>query len=204
MGSEEHCYSDRIKKLTKKELIQLVWKEYLPTMALGIVTVTCIIGSNRISMRRSAALASLYGLTEAAFKEYKTKVVETMGEAKEKKVRDEIDKDKVRANPPATNSIIVTGKGDVLCYDTLSGRYFRGDIDKIQKIVNNLNYELRSAMFLSVNELYYRLGLSNIVLGEDIGWDIDKGEIELEFSAQLSEDGEPCLVLNYIVFPKHK
>lgn len=204
MGSEEHCFSDRMKKLTKKEILQIVWKEYLPSLALGMVTVTCIIGSNRISMRRSAALASLYGLTDAAFKEYKNKVVETMGEAKERKVRDEIAQEKIKSNPSATSAVIVTGKGDVLCYDTLSGRYFRSDIDKIQRIVNSLNYELRSSMFLSVNELYYRLGLANISLGSDMGWDIDKGEIELEFSAQLTDSGEPCLVLEYKVSPKYK
>lgn len=191
-------------KLTKKEILQLVWKDYLPSIIMGALTISCIIGSNRISLRRSAALASLYGITEAAFKEYQGKVIETIGDVKERKVRDDIAQDRIQKNPTATNAIVLTGKGDVLCYDTLSGRYFRSDIDKIQKIVNSLNYELRSAMFLTVNDLYYKLGLSNCDLGAECGWDVDKGEIELGFSAQLSDAGEPCLVLEYKVTPKHQ
>jgi hypothetical protein len=204
LGLKEHSFKDRISKLTKKEILQIVWKDYLPTVIISALTISSVIGSNRISLRRSAALASLYGITEAAFKEYKTKVVETMGEAKERKVRDDIAQDRIQKNPTATNAIVLTGKGDVLCYDTLSGRYFRSDIDKIQRIVNSLNYQLRSAMFLTVNDLYYELGLSNCDLGAECGWDIDKGEIELGFSAALSDDGEPCLVLEYKVTPKYK
>jgi len=58
-------------------------------------------------------------------------------------------------------------------------------------------------MFLTLNELYYALGLAGIALGDQMGWDIDKGMVEINFSTQLTEEGEPCLVLNYSVEPKY-
>lgn len=187
----------------KKDIFKLTWKLFIPTVAVGTATIICIIGSNRISLRRNAALASLYGLTQTAFSEYKAKVVETIGKNKELKVRDDISGDRVKNNPPSRNEVILTGKGEVLCYDSLSGRYFKMDIEKLRKIINELNRDLISDMFLSLNELYDAIGLDRIKLGEDIGWDVNKGMIEIDFSAQLTEDDTPCIVINYNVEPKH-
>lgn len=195
-------WKDRANTLSKKEIIKLCWKTYLPTVLMGSISVACIIGSNRISMRRNAALASLYGLTEAAFKEYQHKVVETIGKNKETKVRDDIAADHVKNRPVGQNEIIFTGKGEVMCMDELSGRYFKSDVDKINKAINEMNYHLRHENFLSVNEFYDEIGLSHTPLGDDLGWDIDKGEIEVSFSAQLTDTNEPCIVLNYKVNPK--
>lgn len=198
-----YSWSDRVNYPSKMEVIKLTWKVYLPTVITGAVTVGCIIGAHHISLRRNAALASLYGLTETAFKEYKSKVVETIGRNKELKIRDEIASDRIKRNPPGTSEIILTGRGPVLCFDTLSGRYFRSDIEQIRKVVNELNHNMLSEMFLPLNELYYALGLSNISIGDQIGWDVESGMVEISFSTQLTSEGEPCLVLNYNVEPKH-
>ena len=191
--------------LTKTEIIQLIWRDYLPVLALGGISIACTIGANRISLRRSAALASLYSLTENAFREYKSKVVETIGDSRERKVRDCVDKDMVENNPMSDkNTFIVSGRGEVLCYDSLSGRYFKSDIDKIQRAINELNRDMMTDMFISVNDLYDKIGLPNTSIGYDLGWNIDKGLIELDFSAQLTPDGEPCLVLSFKVNPKYE
>jgi hypothetical protein len=190
-------------ELSKKDIFKLTWKLYLPSVCVGAATIGCIIGSNSINQRRNAALATVYGLTEAAFREYKEKVVETIGKNKELKVRDDISADKVKENPPSSNEVIFTGKGEVLCYDSMSGRYFKSDIEKIRRTINELNRELLSDMFIPLNDLYYELGLPDIKVGNHLGWDVDKGMIEVNFSSQLTEDGEPCLVLNYEVTPKY-
>jgi hypothetical protein len=188
--------------LSKREIIKLTWRCYIPTGAVTLATIGCIIGANTISLKRNAALASMYSVTETLFKEYQSKVVETIGKNKELKVRDDISADRIKENPPSTNEIVFTGKGEVLCYDSLSGRYFKSDIEKIRRSINELNHNLMTDMFVTLNDLYYGLGLPEIKLGDELGWDIDKGLIEVEFSAQLTEGGEPCLVLNYQVFPR--
>jgi hypothetical protein len=194
--------NDPLNIISKGNVIKLTWKAYLPTIVMGVVTISCIIGANHISLRRNAALASLYGITEAAFKEYQSKVVETIGKNKELKVRDEISADHVKRNPPGQKEVIFTGRGEVMCYDSISGRYFKSDIEQIRRSVNELNRNLLSDMFLTLNEFYDAIGLSGTSLGDQMGWDIDKGMLEINFSTQLTEENEPCLVLNYKVEPR--
>lgn len=188
--------------LTKVEVAKLTWKLYLPAASMGLATIACIIGANSINHKRNAALATVYGLTETAFREYKEKVVETVGKNKEIKIRDEISADKVKSNPPGKNEVIFTGKGEVLCYDSMSGRYFNSDIEQIRRVVNKINKEFMLDMWVSLNDFYYELGLATTKMGDQIGWDLDKGLIEISFSSQLTEDDKPCLVLNYDVKPK--
>jgi hypothetical protein len=190
-------------RITKWTIVKACYKPYLPAVATGAATIACIVGSNHISTRRNAALAGVYSLTETAFKEYKEKVVETIGKNKELKVRDDISADAIKNNPVGQNEVIITGKGQVLCYDKLSGRYFKSDIEAIRKAVNVMNRELTQDLFVSVNELYYELGLADVEFGRMMGWDVDNGLIEITFSSQLTEDGEPCVVLNYTPQPRY-
>lgn len=201
---ESAVYStSEVPPLSLKETIKLTWKEYIPAACFGAVTIACIIGSNSISQRRNAALATVYGLTETAFREYKEKVVETIGKNKELKVRDDISSDHIKRNPVSTNEVIITGKGNVLCYDTLSGRYFKSDIERIRRSISDLRIRMVNEMFVTVNDWYEELGLTAIDLGNQMGWDIDKEAFDITFSSQLSEENEPCLVLEYKVEPRH-
>ena len=205
LGAEpsELEYKANMRKLGFKEVVKVAWKPYIPAFAVGTATAICMIFSNQISLRRNAALASLYTVTETAFKEYQNKIIETIGKNKERRVRDTIDSEQIQANPPSKNEIIMTGKGEVLCYDSLSGRYFKSDVEQIRKMVNDLNRDLLNYGFVSLNEFYESIGLSDIQLGNYMGWDVEKGMIEIDFSAQLTEEDTPCLVLNYRVEPKY-
>ena len=46
------------------------------------------------------------------------------------------------------------------------------------------------------------MGLGYTSIGDDIGWHIDHGYIDMVFSSQLASNGSPCLVINYRVQPK--
>lgn len=192
---------DNNRPITKTDVIKLTWKTYLPTFLMGATSISCMIFANHINLRRNAMLSSLYALSETTLKEYQNKVVETIGENKERKIRDEIKEDKIKNNPPKEANVIVTGKGDTLCYDVLSGRYFKSDIESIRKIENETNKKLLSNMWVSLNEVYDDLGLPSIDLGRDIGWDVDK-MLEFNFTSKLTEDGRPCLVIDYMVGPR--
>ena len=201
--AEEQIGVVDVQPLTKLEVVQVTWRVYIPTICMGAATVACIIGSNSINQRRNAALATVYGLTDVAFREYKDKVAETIGKHKELKVRDDISADKVKNNPPGTNEIVFTGKGEVLCYDSLSGRYFKSDIEQIRRAINDLNKEFLTDMWMSVNDLYYALGLASTKLGDSMGWKLEEGLVEISFSSAVTPEGEPCLVLNYTVEPRY-
>jgi hypothetical protein len=179
------------------------WKCYIPSAITGVTSTACLIGASSVNLRRNAALATAYTLSETALTEYREKVVETLGEKKEKVVRDAIAKDKVTNDPVNQQNIIITGKGETLCYDAMFGRYFRSDIDKLKKIANDLNRRMRDEMYISVNEFFYEVGLGDVAAGHDLGWNIDKGYIELEFSSQLASDGTPCLVIGFETPPTY-
>lgn len=189
-------------ELTNMEVIKTCWKCYIPAAVTASVSVACIIGANTVNSKRNAVLATAYKLSESAFSEYKEKVIETIGEKKEEEVRDKIAKDRIERNPVNNNEVIITGKGDVLCYDVVSGRYFKSDVDKIRKAENTLNKKLMNDMYCSLNEFYDLIGLPFTQMGFDLGWNVNDSLVEIEFSTQLSEDDTPCVVIQYSVLPK--
>lgn len=188
--------------MKKIDVVKTAWKCYIPATVTGTMSIACLIGASSANARRNAALATAYTLSETALKEYQEKVVETIGEKKEEVVRNAIAKDKVDNNPVSKNEVIITGKGDTLCFDIISGRYFHSDIDKLKKAANDLNRQMRDDMYISLNEFYDEIGIDTIAMGYDIGWNIDKGYIDLDFSSQLTDEGKPCLVINYSVAPR--
>lgn len=191
------------KKLHPIDTVKLCWKYYIPAAVTGAVSTACLIGANSVHLKRHAALATAYKLSETALIEYRDAVVETIGENKEKKVKDKIAKNHVEKHPVEQHEVIITGKGETLCYDAMFGRYFKSDRDKIVKVTNDLNRQMRNDMYISLNEFYYELGLEEVAGGHDIGWNIDKGYIEPEFSSQLASDGTPCLVVGFSIPPTY-
>lgn len=189
--------------LTPIETVKTCWKCYIPAAVTCTVSVGCLIGASSVNFRRNAALATAYTISETALKEYQEKVVETIGEKKEKDIKDKIAKDKIDKDPVSNKEVIITDKGDVLCYDTLSGRYFKSSMDQLKKAENDLSRQMRDDMYVSLNEFYNEIGLDGIGVGYELGWNIDDGYIELEFSSQISDDGRPCIVVGHYNPPKY-
>ena len=130
-------------------------------------------------------------------------MVETIGEKKEQSIRDAVAKDKMEKNPVSNREVVILERGNTLCFDTVSGRYFKSDIEKIKKAVNELNLRMRDEMYISLNEFYYEIGLNGTSIGDELGWNIDQGYIDLSFSSQLADDGTPCLVIEYHIAPRY-
>ena len=195
-------------ELTKLEIVKTAWKPYIPAAVTGVASIACLVGASSVNARRNAALAAAYALSETTLADYKEKVVETIGEKKAQEVKDAIAKDKIENDPVTRKEIIATDKGETLCYDALSGRYFKSDIEYIRRAVNNLNERLLFDTHISLNEYYDEIGLEEIFpMGENLGWTVDpdsanKGLIELDFSSQLAE-GTPCLVVGFSNAPRY-
>lgn len=196
---------DKEGSLTTAEKAKVCWKCYIPAAATTILSVVLIIEGQRINTKRHAALAAAYGLSEAALKDFQEKLVEIDGEKKLDKVRKAIAKDKVEKSPVENREVIVTSKGDTLCFEPISARYFRSDADKIRKAVNDANSFLLRDGILSLNDFYYELGLDGTSIGNDIGWSYSRDDlIDLGFTSTLASDGTPCLVLEYRNEPQYK
>lgn len=184
--------------LSTKEVIQTSWKHYLPTAATLVAGGVCIVNGCKIQNKRYAAVAAAYKISETAFSELETKVIEEIGEKKVKDIKDEIAKDRVENNPVDARRVYDTGTGHSLCYDINTNQYFEADIDVIKRAVNDFNEELLDEMFMSLNDFYYLVGLPPMEpIGDLLGWDIMSGKLEMEYSSQLVSEYGPCLTIDY-------
>lgn len=201
---EEKKNEDWVDELSPLEVVKTAWKPYVPAAVTGVASIACLIGASSVNAKRNAALATAYKLSETALSEYREKVIETIGEKKEKTVRDKVAEERVKKNPVSKSEVIVTNNGTTLCFDPISARYFKSSIDKIKRAENELNKQMLHDIsgYVSLNDFYDELGLDHTSVGDDLGWNVDR-LIDISFSSQLNDNGEPSVVLDYLVAPKY-
>lgn len=191
-----------VEELTPVETIKTCWKCYIPATLTTVLSAVCLIGASTVSAKRNAALATAYSISEAALREYQEKVVEVIGEKKEKVVRDAVAKDQIERDPVTKSEVvIIDSNSNTLCYEPLSGRYFKSTIDKIKKAEIKLDRQMIQEMYVSLNDFYWEIGLDGTDLGDKMGWNLSKGYMDLSFSSQLADDGTPCAVIVYGIPP---
>lgn len=183
--------------------VDLVWREFIPAAGLAALTVSAIIGANHISTKRVAAFASAYSMAEKGFEQYKDKVLEKVGPKKEGEIRDEVAKQQLRDHPLGKSPIIVTGKGDHLCFDTHSGRFFQGDIEKVRAAVNDINFQILNggSDYASLSDYWSMIGLDSTQGSDDVGWTTDK-KLECHYTSDLTKEGTPCMVVTFLSQPR--
>lgn len=191
-----------VEELAPVETIKTCWKCYIPATLTTVVSAACLIGASTVSAKRNAALATAYSISEAALREYQEKVVEVVGEKKEKAVRDAVAKNQIERDPVTKSEVvIIDSNSNTLCYEPLSGRYFKSTIDKIKKAEIKLDRQMIQEMYVSLNDFYWEIGLDETDLGDKMGWNLSKGYMDLSFSSQLADDGTPCAVIVYGIPP---
>ena len=58
-------------------------------------------------------------------------------------------------------------------------------------------------MYVSLSDLYDEIGLRHTRISDNVGWNIDDGTIDPDFSTQLTEDNQPCVVLDFLLVPRY-
>lgn len=183
-----------VKSYTKRELVELTWKEFIPPVIMGAVTITCIIAANHVSTRRAAALAAGFKVAEEMATEYRAKVVDQIGKNAEEKIQVAVAKDRMEHNPVGS-TIIITGD-KTLMYDAFSGRYFEGSIEGVKKAVNEINFDINSNYYSSLTDFYDKIGLPRTSASDEFGWNADQ-QLEVEFVAVIMNDGKVVVQMHY-------
>lgn len=186
--------------LDRKEKAKIAWKYFVPAAGVGAATIACVLGANHVSSKRIAALAGAYSLSETAFKEYKEQVVKTLSAKKEERIRDEVAQTQVDRNPN-NQQIVFTEANDVICYESMTGRYFGTSMEKLKKAQNDFNAKLIREMYGSINEFWDLIGLKGTDIGEELGWTADE-LLDLAVSTTIDPTGKPCLSIAYDPAPK--
>lgn len=202
---EEKCARverDEPEEMTKKEVLKVVWKTYVPTVGAAIFSGSCFVASYSVRTKQSAAFAAAYKASEAAYSTLKDVTSEELGEKKAKELQKKASEKQMRDTPVPNSEVIMVNGKNVLCFDSLSGRYFRSDMETIKAARNDLNYQMINEMYVSVSDWYEKIGLRP---NEDNrGWNINDGTLDILFDTKLSESGEPCIVITYYSEPKSR
>lgn len=192
-----------VENLEAKEIIKTAAPVYIPTAVSFGVSVACIVGASSVNARRNAALTAAYTLSESTLRTYRDKVLETVGEEKEREIRQKAAIEQQQSTPEPQTLVVSSAAGQLKCFDSLSGRYFVSTKNEIDKAVNEFNRQLRDDMRISLNDWYDLIGLDTNKLGDMLGWDIERGYVETCYASRLDEDGLPCLVVNYVEPPHY-
>ena len=172
-GEDLEDVPENVMQLGAKTYFMLLWRPYLPVAISGGLTITSIIASHVISEKRMAVLAGLVSSSEALLAKYQEKVVEQIGENKERAIRDAIAEDDVRKAPPIMEHVQETKYGperDVF-KDLRTGRYFWFDIERLRSVENDVLALLNAGERVTLNEFYDMLGLGPVEDGEMLGWE---------------------------------
>jgi hypothetical protein len=174
-------------------IVQRQWRKYVPAAGAVAITVGAVVGANRISASRTAALAAAYVLTQEKHEEYKSKVYERFGKKKEEEVRADIAQDKVQRGPAP---ITVINADKVPCLDLWSMHYFESDMETIRKAVNDINIQIMNDQYASLSDFYDKLGISPSRMSDELGWNTDS-MLEVSFNSVLKDDKIPVLTIDF-------
>jgi len=159
--------------LTTQEKIEATWEHFVPAAMSAAMTVAAIICSNRISDRRTAALASAYSVVKESYTEYQSTTAKKVGPKKAQEIKEEVAEEMIRRHPIRTTEIVAPVSGQSLFYDRWTGRYFYSDIETVRGAVNDFNHQLLHEMYVSLNEFWERIKLPTAACGEYLGWTSD-------------------------------
>lgn len=178
---------------SKKDAVKSAWKFYVPAVALGACSAACIIGAERINLKKNAALATAYTLTEQFAKEYKQAAKEELGEDKEKDIQKRVAENRMKNNPYYDSKLVLTPERGAKFYDPYNDRYFESNIHKLNSAINQLNNQLMQELCSSLSDFYYAAGLPPTKSGDILGWRYDNGGmVELTYTPVMREDPETC------------
>lgn len=185
--------------LTKTEVIKEVWKDYIPTVALGVGTIACVFGANILNKDRQRSLVSAYALTNTTFRRYSRKVKEIYGQEAHEKILQELGAETAKEVEIYnydwfTSRSMEFDKNDenvILFYDALSKRYFKSTPSRVLMAEYHLNRNFALGAEPSLNNFYEFLGISPVEGGDVIGWDMCGGLywIDFEHIKNVLDDG---------------
>ncbi len=200
-------------ELTTAELIRTTGQCYIPSVLIGIGTITCIIGIGALEKHNRAALSSAYALLNESYKEYRKAAKQVYGEDADNKIHAEMAKDAMVASCDwgyqVYNMDMDPESEYLLFYDLTSKRYFNTTMAAVLNAQYHVNRNLAIRGYCSLNEYLSFLGIDGVEYGDEMGWDIefmadDTDAYWLDFDNQKTtlEDGLECILIDTMALNK--
>lgn len=160
-------------------------KVYGPAILTGIAAISSFTGSHLILNKRNVALTAAYAGLEKAFNEYRKKVVQELGEDRERELRYSavekkfIEKDKSGKEVEKVEKVIDPNSISPYArfFDELSPSWSKNPEVNLMFLRCQQNYandKLHAQGHLFLNEVYDMLGIERTGAGAVVGWVIGK------------------------------
>lgn len=182
--------SEKEEKLTRFESLKVALPVYIPTILIGISTISCMFGANLLSQKQQASYISAYTLLDNAFREYKNKVTAMFGEDADECVRAAL------INEKSNNVDISNSDEKLVFYEENYGEFFEMSKEEVLMAEYELNRNFILKGEVNLNEFYQFLGLPKTKIGEVLGWSLWAGEafygyswIDFEHKKHVLDDG---------------
>lgn len=189
--------------LTLQEKTKLTWLCYAPAALAGASTITSCLGVHYVHTKRFAELASLYAITSGKLDDYKDKVEEALTGKKKQELQDLIAQKSADGTPLINNEIIMTEGGTELYHEDFTGRWFYSNMNLIDKAINEVNALFIEEGEMDLNTFYDYLGLPNITIGSDFGWQHSKTKrIDVHHGTVKTPQGTAANSISFRVDPK--
>lgn len=169
--------------------VQTGWKLtklYGPAVALGVASIGCMVGSNRILRKRNVALAAAFTAVDTSFKEYRGRLIDRFGKDLDRELRFGIKAKEVeeRVVDENGNETTVTKTVEVVDPNVAHSIYSvvfcegntgwtkNAELNKVFLIQqqNWANDKLRMRGYLTLNEVYEMVGAPTTAYGQIAGW----------------------------------
>ena len=185
--TEEDAKKDLVINYTQTAV--KVAKLYAPAVAVGVVSVGCLLGSHDILRKRNAALSAAYLTVDKSFKEYKQRVIDRVGEEVEKEIRYGIKAEEIietvtdeEGNETTVSETVKTMNptlySDYARFFDEASPCWQNDpeynlmfLRAQQQYANDL---LRAKGRLFLNDVYDMLGIEKTKAGQIVGWVYDR------------------------------
>lgn len=170
-----------------------VAKLYAPAIALGALSITSIVASNRILCKRNAALAAAYATVDKAFKEYRSRVIDRFGEQVDKELHynikakkfEETTTDPETGKEKKVKSTVEVAEADnnpfTIFFDETTSKAYEENDDynrmTLRATQQWANDKLHADGYLFLNDVYDALGIRRTKTGQITGW-VDKPDEE--------------------------
>ena len=191
-------------------------KLYGPSVALGVASIGCMVGSNRILRKRNIALAAAFKAVDTSFKEYRGRVIDRFGKEMDRELRfgikaKEIEETVVDENGNETTVTKTVEIADpnvahsiysVVWCEGNTGWTRNAELNKVFLIQtqNAANDKLRLNGILTLNEVYDMLGVPRTAYGQIAGWvyteDDSVGDGYVDFGIFNANNPKACDFVN--------
>ena len=180
-------------ELANKDLalvyVQTGWKFvklYAPAVALGTLSIGCMLAANNILRKRNIALAAAFTAVDTSFKEYRGRVIERFGKELDRELRFNIKAKEIEETvvDEEGNETVVTKTVEVVDPNVVHSMYSyvwsegslgwtkNAELNKVFLVQqqNHANDKLRLNGILTLNEVYDMVGAPRTAYGQIAGW----------------------------------